>query len=343
MQLAVNVTAGQAGELAVAAETLGYVLALAPEGYRSDAPSVLGLMAARTSTIRLGSCVMQIPARPPTTAALTAATLDAASGGRFTLGLGVSNPDVSRGWYEVPFDRPLGRTREYVEVVRATLSGRPVRYEGRHFTLPGQGTSAPPHMLTEGHRPDLPIHVAAVGPANLRLAGEIADGWLGALCTTGAVADAADRIAEGRAARGLGLDGFELVPCLPAAVADDPAVAADLLRGQFTYLMGIGDRRTNVYCAMARRMGLGAEVDRMRDRTDDGDRAGAARMVPFELIDATCLIGPTGRIAATLGRYVDAGATAVGIMVSAADTSPAGRIEILHACADAAGRVPARR
>ncbi|MET9935696.1 LLM class flavin-dependent oxidoreductase, partial [Streptomyces sp. NPDC006324] len=130
MRLAANLTYEGAGDLARAAERLGYAMVLAPEGYRSDAASVLGLVAGQTSTIALASGVMQIPGRPPGMAALTAATLDALSGGRFRLGLGVSNPDVSQGWYGVPFDAPLARTREYVEIVRRALTGDPVTFEG---------------------------------------------------------------------------------------------------------------------------------------------------------------------------------------------------------------------
>ena len=182
MKLAVNLVATDAVALAVRAEKLGYELVLAPEGYRSDAVSVLGLVAGRTERIALGSCVMQIPARPPATAAMTAATLDALSDGRFRLGLGVSNPDVSEGWYGVPFDGPLGRTREYVEIVRAALKGAPVTYVGSHFQLPsGTRASAPLHLYTERLRPTMPIYLAAVGPQNLRLAGRIADGWLGSV------------------------------------------------------------------------------------------------------------------------------------------------------------------
>ncbi|WP_243788674.1 LLM class flavin-dependent oxidoreductase [Saccharopolyspora gloriosae] len=337
MELAVNLIFSDAAALAERAEELGYELALAPEGYRSDAASVLGLVAGRTRRIALGTCAMQIPARPPATAALTAATLDSISGGRLRLGLGVSNPDVSEGWYGVPFERPLERTREYVEIVRAALRGDPVTYQGRHFRLPAGGRQAAPlHLYTAGHRPDLPIYLAAVGPANLRLAGEIADGWLGAFVSPEAVADACRHIERGRARRGGELPDFAVIPCVPAAVDTDPGEAADRLRGQYGYLMGIGDRDTNIYCGLARRLGFAEAVDRIHEHVAAGDHAAAAAAVPFELINATALLGPTERIAARLAEYRDAGATTVSIMVSAADTDLAGRLQILETCAAAA-------
>jgi F420-dependent oxidoreductase-like protein len=337
MKLAVNLVFSDAVALAERAEELGYELALAPEGYRSDSVSVLGMVAGRTKRIALGSSAMQIPARPPATVAMTAATLDSISGGRFRLGLGVSNPDVSEGWYGVPFDRPLGRTREYIDIVRAALRGGPVTYQGRHFRLPnGQREAAPLHLYTEGYRADLPIYLAAVGPANLRLAGEIADGWLGAFASPEAVAEACREIEQGRAKRNRALAGFDVIPCLPAAVADDPEAAADQLRGQYAYLMGIGDRSTNIYCGLARRLGFGEAVERIHDHIDAGDRAAAGRAVPFELIDATGLVGSRGRIARRLVDHREAGATIVSVMVSAAATDLAGRLRILEVCAEAA-------
>ncbi|GAA4827594.1 LLM class flavin-dependent oxidoreductase [Saccharopolyspora rosea] len=344
MKLAVNLELRHATALAACAEDLGYELALAPEGYRSEAASVLGAVAAATERIALGSCVMQIPARPPATTALTAASLDVLSGGRFRLGLGVSNPDVSEGWYGVPFAEPLARTREYLDIVRAALRGEPVTYRGRHFRLPiGDRTGAPLHLYTEGHRPDLPIYLAAVGPANLRLTGEIADGWLGVFNTPESVTEARDHLAAGRAKRGRSLDGFAAIPCVPAAVDDDPATAADQLRGQYAYLLGIGDRETNIHCALARRLGFGDAVERIHDHLAADDRPAAARAVPFELIDSTSLIGPPDRIARRLAGYADAGATAVSIMVSAAATDLAGRLRILRSCAEALRRLDGQR
>ncbi|WP_406460064.1 LLM class flavin-dependent oxidoreductase [Streptomyces sp. NBC_01622] len=336
MRLAANLVYQGAGELARAAETLDYGLVLAPEGYRSDAASVLGLVAGRTERIGLASAVMQIPARPPGLAALTAATLDALSGGRFRLGLGVSNPDVSDGWYGVPFGRPLERTREYVDIVRQALGGGPVTYRGRHFQLPADGRDgAPLHVLTELPRSRIPVYLAAVGPRSLRLAGEIADGWLGVFTPPEAAAKAVTEIRTGREAAGRDMTGFEILPSLPASVADDVPTAVDALRGQYVYLLGIGDPAHNFYCALAREMGYADEIEVFHERLADGDRAGAAAALPLDFIDQTSLAGPVPRLADRMQAYAEAGVTTLGVMVSAAATSLDGRLRILRAAAEA--------
>ncbi|WP_406289145.1 LLM class flavin-dependent oxidoreductase [Embleya sp. NBC_00896] len=337
MRLGANLVYQGAGELARAAELLDYDVVLAPEGYRSDAASVLGLVAGATERIGLVSAVMQIPARPPGTAALTAATLDALSGGRFRLGLGVSNPDVSRGWYGVPFDRPLGRTREYVDIVRRALAGESVTYAGEHFRLPapGAGGDAPLRLTTERPRTRLPVYLAAVGPHALRLAGEIADGWLGVFTSPESVAKAVVEIRAGRTRAGLGMDGFEVLPSLPTSVADDVPTAADALREQYVYLLGIGDPARNFYCSMARELGYEREVALLRRRLAAGDRAGAAAALPVDFIDRTALVGPVPRLAERMRAYADAGVTTLGVMVSAAATDLEGRVRILRAAARA--------
>ncbi|GHB08687.1 LLM class flavin-dependent oxidoreductase [Streptomyces thermoviolaceus] len=330
MQLAVNLVPWEAGQLARAAEQAGYAAVLAPEGLRSEAAAVLGLVAGMTERVELISGVMQIPGRPPGMAALTAATLNAVSGGRFRLGLGVSNPDVSLGWYGVPFDRPLGRIREYVDIVRQALSGAPVMYQGEHFEV---GTSGPLRLLTEPSGGRVPVLLAAVGPRSLRLAGEIADGWLGVFTSPEAVTEAVGHIRKGRGSRGL--DGFEVLPSLPTAVADTVQEAADLVRGHYVHLMGIGDPARNVYCALARSMGYEAEVDRFAERIEAGDRRGAGAVLPLGLLDRTALLGPVGRIADRMRAYAEAGVTRLGIMVSAAATGPEGRLAIVRAAAHA--------
>src|SRR6201746_2343845 len=166
--------------LAVArrADELGYDVVWAAEAYGSDAPTVLAYLAAQTTRIDLGAAVMQIPARAPAMAAITAATLDALSGGRFRLGLGVSGPQVSEGWHGVRFDKPLARTREYVAIVNQALSRQRVRFEGEHFTLPlPDGPGKALQLTVHPVRDHIPIYLAAVGPRNIELAGEIADGW----------------------------------------------------------------------------------------------------------------------------------------------------------------------
>ena len=339
MKLGVNLVYQGAGPLAQAAEALGYSVALAPEGYRSDAPSLLGYVAGQTERIALASGVMQIPGRSPAMAALTAATLDSLSGGRFRLGLGVSNPDVSDGWYGVPFDHPLARTREYVEIVRAALRGGPVRYDGHYHRLGvAGGAGAPLHLLTEPLRADLPIYLGAIGPKNLRLSGEIGDGWIGVFVSPSMVKNAVDELAAGRKQTGKGMDGFDVMPCLATSFADDPRQAADVLRNQFVYLLGIGDPRRNFFCAVARQLGFGEAVADIHDRLHDGDREAAVAAVPLDLIEETSLIGSVDRVAGRMCQYAEAGVTTLGIMVSAAATTLDGRLSIVRDAAAALTR-----
>ncbi|MEU1056508.1 LLM class flavin-dependent oxidoreductase [Streptomyces sp. NPDC005876] len=339
MRLGVNLVYRSAGELAREAERLGYDLALASEGFRSDAATVLGLVAGRTERIGLASGIMQIPARPPGTAALTAATLDALSDGRFRLGLGVSNPHVSDGWYGVRFDRPLGRTREYVEIVRQALDGGPVRYTGDHFSLPAHGRDgAPLHLFTERPNRRIPLYLAGVGPKSLQLAGEIADGWLSGFTTPDQVAKSVAEIRTGRERAGLDLTGFEVVPFVPMQVGDDLADAADRLRAHYAMLLGVGDPADNFYCALARTMGFDREIDEFRARLLAGDRAGAAAAIPLRFIDATALIGPLERISERMRAFAEAGVTTLSILVTANDTTLDGRLLILRQAAEALER-----
>ncbi|WP_405137198.1 LLM class flavin-dependent oxidoreductase [Nocardia sp. NBC_01388] len=336
LRLGANLTHQGAGPLAEAAEAFGYEVALIPEGYRSDAPSILGLVAGRTSRIGLASAVMQIPARTPALAALTAATLDSISNGRFRLGLGVSNPDVSEGWYGVKFDHPIARTREYVDVVRQAIAGGPVTYRGDHVRLPsGRRDGAPLELRTDHPRPDLPIYLAAVGSGNLRLAGEIADGWIGVFCSPERVRKSVAEIVTGRSRQNREVADFEVLVSLPTAIAPSVRAAADIVRAQYVYLLGIGEEEHNVYCAMARDLGFGAEIERFRAKLSAGDRAAAAAEIPLEFIDLTALIGPIPRLSHRMREYAEAGVTTLGIMVSAADTTLDGRIEILRGAAAA--------
>jgi F420-dependent oxidoreductase-like protein len=301
--------------LALEAERLGFSCVWAAEAYGSDAVSVLGYLAARTSKIDLGSAVLQIPARTPAMTAMTAATLDALSGGRFRLGLGVSGPQVSEGWHGVAFDRPLARTREYVDVVRLALSGRPVAYEGRHVVLPLPDGPGKPLKLTTGPaRADLPVYLAAVGPRNVELAGEIADGWLAVFFAAEQSADLLEHLDAGLARSGRSRKDFDIAPTVPLVVADDPVAAADAVRDQVAlYVGGMGSREQNFYHASACRMGYEAAAETIQDRYLAGDRRGAAAAVPYALIDATSLLGDRGRLAERMAAYADAGVSTLAI------------------------------
>ncbi len=301
------------GQLALAqhAERLGYAVVWAAEAYGSDSPTVLAWLAAQTSTIDLGAGVMQIPARTPAMTAMTAASLDRLSGGRFRLGLGVSGPQVSEGWHGVRFAAPLGRTREYVEVVRLALSGATVAYDGKHVTLPlPDGPGKPLKLTIVPPRRDLPVYVAAVGPKNLELAGEIADGWLAVFLTPGYAAEQLAQVAAGRAKVGESLAGFDVAATVPIVVGPDPVACADPVRPYAAlYVGGMGSREQNFYHALAVRMGYGDAAATVQDLYLARQPRDAAAAVPFEFLDATSLLGDRDRIAAGLTRLAEAGVT----------------------------------
>jgi F420-dependent oxidoreductase-like protein len=326
--------------LAVEADRLGYAVCWAAEAYGSDAVTVLAWVAAQTQRIDVGSAVLQIPARTPAMTAMTAATLDALSGGRFRLGLGVSGPQVSEGWHGVRFDKPLQRTREYVDIVRMALRRETVAYEGSSFRLPlPDGPGRPLKLIVHPVRPEIPIYLAATGPKNLALTGEIADGWLAIFFSPEHGALSLDPIRAARVAAGRGagenpLEGFDVVSSTPVSVADDVAAAADPLRGYAAlYVGGMGSRDQNFYNALARRMGFDEAAQRVQDLYLDRKHRDAAAAVPVEFIDATSLIGPIERIRDRLVAYAEAGVTTLSITPSARTLDE--RLHVLRSMVDA--------
>ena len=328
MQLGINLGYWGAGmdadNLAVAqeADRLGYAVCWAAEAYGSDVPTVLSWVAAHTERIDVGSAILQIPARQPAMTAMTAATLDALSGGRFRLGIGVSGPQVSEGWYGVSFDKPLGRTREYVEIVRRALSRERLTYEGEHWTLPLPGGPGKPlKLIVHPERPRIPLYIAAIGPKNLEQTGEIADGALLVFSSAEHLEETTIRhLRAGRAKVGATMDGFDVVPTLPLAVApagagaDDVAALADLFRPYTAlYVGGMGSREQNFYNRLAQRMGYEKEAAEIQERYLSGDKDGAAAAVPHQLIDQTALLGPVERIADRMQAYAEAGVTTLSI------------------------------
>ncbi|MFD7748806.1 LLM class F420-dependent oxidoreductase [Streptomyces sp. NPDC059698] len=345
MRLGINLGywgAGMDGDnLAVAqeADRLGYDVCWAAEAYGSDAPTVLTWVAAQTESIDVGSAIMQIPARQPTMTAMTAATLDSLSGGRFRLGLGVSGPQVSEGWYGVKFDKPLARTREYVEIVRKAMTRERLSFEGAHWTLPLPGGPGKPIKLTvHPQREHIPLYIAAIGPKNLEQTGEIADGALLIFPSAEHLEETAIQpLRAGREKAGKTMEGFDVSPTLPLAVGDDVTGLADMFRPYTAlYVGGMGSRKQNFYNQLAQRMGYEKEAAEIQDKYLDGDKAGAAAAVPHRLIDQTALLGPVERIAERMQAYAAAGVTTLNL-------APAGftldeRITALRAGTDALER-----
>jgi len=320
------------------AERLGYHVVWAAEAYGSDSPSTLAWLAGQTSTIDVGSAVMQIPARTPAATAMTAATIDSLSGGRFRLGLGVSGPQVSEGWHGVRFGRPLARTREYVDIVRAAIRRDTVVYQGEYYTLPlPDGPGKALKLGFHPPRPDIPVYLAAVGPRNVELAGEIADGWLAVFYAPEFADEPLAAVRRGRARAGRELDGFDVVPSVPVVVGDDVANCAELVRWYAAlYVGGMGSREQNFYNQLAVRMGYADAAREVQDLYLAKQHRDAAAAVPLEFIDRTSLLGPVERIADRMRDYAGAGVTTLSVSLFAADRDSG--IATLRQVADALSR-----
>lgn len=327
MKLGVNLGYWGAGNdaenlvLAREADRLGYSVVWAAEAYGSDAATVLTWIAAQTEQIDVGSAVFQIPGRTPANTAMTAATLDTLSGGRFRLGLGVSGPQVSEGWHGVRFDKPLGRTREYVAIVRKALAREKVAFEGEFFTLPlPDGPGKALTLTVHPVRDNLPIYLAAIGPKNLELTGEIADGWLAIFFSPENAEEIMAPLRAGRAKAGRTMDDFDVVPTVPVVFGDDPVACADPLRFYSAlYVGGMGSRDKNFYNQLATRMGYEEAAIEIQDKYMARDYDGAMAAVPFEFIDRTSLIGPPERVRDRLAAFADAGVTTLTIATYAGD------------------------
>ncbi len=307
--------------LAREAERLGFSVVWAAEAYSSDAPSVLAWIAGQTERIDLGTAVMQIPARSPAMTAMTAASLDTLSGGRFRLGLGVSGPQVSEGWHGVRFARPLARTREYVEIVRMAIARRQVEYPGEFYQLPLP--DGPGKALRLGFHPlreSIPIYLAAVGPKNLELAGAIADGWLAVFFAPEFAAEQLAPVAAGRASVGRSMDGFDVVPAVPVVLGEDVSACAELVRWYAAlYVGGMGSREQNFYNRLAVRMGYADAAREVQELYLAKRQRDAAAAVPMEFIDRTSLLGPVERIAERMRAFAEAGVTTLSVLPFVAD------------------------
>ena len=304
--------------LAREAEALGFSVAWAAEAYGSDVVTVLTWVAAQTERIDVGSGIMQIPARSPAMTAMTAASLDALSGGRFRLGIGVSGPQVSEGWHGVRYGKPLGRTREYVDVVRRALSRERLTAPGPHYPLPlPDGPGKALKLIVHPVRESIPIYLAAVGPKNLELTGEVADGWLAVFYSPEHATEHLASIAKGRGERGM--DGFDVVPTVPMVVGDDVAACAEPVRPYAAlYVGGMGSREQNFYNALARRMGYEEAAQAVQDAYLARDYAAAMAAVPLEFVDSTSLLGPKERIAERMRAFADSGVTTLTITAGGA-------------------------
>jgi F420-dependent oxidoreductase-like protein len=302
-------------------ERAGLQIVFVPEAYSFDAVSQLGFIAARTSTVEIASGILPIYSRTPALTAMTAAGLDFVSGGRFTLGLGTSGPQVIEGWHGVPYDAPVGRTRELIEICRTVWRRDRLDYHGKHYTLPlpaGQGTGLgkPLKLINHPVRERIPIVIAALGPKNVALAAELAEGWQPIFYYPERAAltwDAA--LAEGRARRDVAALGeLDVIAAAPLAIGDDVTHLRDVLRPGFAlYIGGMGARGKNFYYDLACRYGYEREADLIQDAYLSGRKDEAAALVPAELVEKTSLIGPHGYVKERLAAYRETGVTTLNV------------------------------
>jgi F420-dependent oxidoreductase-like protein len=321
--------------LARAAESLGYDVLWAAEAYGSDSPTLLSYLAAQTSSIGVGAAVMQIPARTPAMTAMTAASLDLLSGGRFRLGLGVSGPQVSEGWHGVRFDEPLARTREYVDIVRMALRRETVRYDGEVFTLPlPDGPGKALRLAVHPARDRIPLYLAAVGPRNLELTGEIADGWLAIFFSPEYGDHLLASIHNGQRRADREGAAFDVAATVPVSLGDDIEACAEPIRGYAAlYIGGMGSREQNFYNALARRMGYEQAAEEIQELFLARKHRAAMAAVPFQLIDRTSLLGPPGRVIERLQAFAAAGVTTLNVSLFESDSAKA--VATLRSVADA--------
>jgi F420-dependent oxidoreductase-like protein len=301
----------EAAELVLAAEGMGYESAWAAESYGSDVVSVLAWLAARTTKINLGAAIMQVPARPPAAAAMAGATIDKLSGGRFLFGFGPSGPQVSEGWYGVPYAKPWGRTREYIEVVREIVAREgPVDHQGEHYTLPLPGGEGKPLKLNfHPVRNQIPVFVGAIGRKSVEMAAEICDGWIPIFFSVDAFEQTwGEHLEAGFAKGGRQRSDLEVSPSLQVAIDGDLEAAKNVVKaGLVLYFGGMGSRKTNFYVDLAHRFGFGDVADEVQKRFQDGDRGGAFEAMPDEIVEATSLVGTEAEVAERVERFRGAG------------------------------------
>jgi len=301
----------EAAELVLAAEGMGYESVWAAESYGSDVVSVLAWLAARTEKINLGAAILQVPARPPAAAAMAGATIDKLSGGRFLFGFGPSGPQVSEGWYGVPYAKPWGRTREYIEVVREIIAREgPIDHQGEHYTLPLPGGEGKPLKLNfHPLRNEIPVFVGAIGRKSVEMAAEICDGWIPIFFSVDAFEQTwGEHLEAGFAKGGRQRSDLEVSPSLQVAIDGDLEAAKNVVKaGLVLYFGGMGSRKTNFYVDLAHRFGFGDVADEVQKRFQDGDRGGAFEAMPDEIVEATSLVGTEAEVAERIERFRGAG------------------------------------
>jgi len=323
-------------------EKAGLDIVFVPEAYSFDAVSQLGYLAAVTERVQLASGIMQLYSRTPTLTAMTAAGLDYVSGGRFTLGIGASGPQVIEGWHGVPYDAPLARTRETIEICRKVWRRERLEYSGEHYQIPlppGQGTGLGKALKLINHpvRPNIPIILAALGPKNVEMAAELADGWEPIFYYPEKAKDVwGPSLAAGAAKRDPSLGPLDVVAQTALAIGDDVKGLIDLIRPvQALYIGGMGARGRNFYNNMAVRYGYGKEAAAIQDAYLAGRKDEAAALIPQDLLEHCSLIGPKSFVAERVAAIKESGVTTLNVGPMA--STHAERVALVEQIRDLAG------
>ncbi|ADG88106.1 LLM class F420-dependent oxidoreductase [Thermobispora bispora] len=304
-------------------EKAGLDIVFVAEAYSFDAVSQLGYIAAKTERLQIASGILPIYSRTPTLLAMTAAGLDYVSDGRFTLGIGASGPQVIEGFHGVPYTAPLGRTREIIEICRKVWRRERVEYQGKYYTLPlqgGTGLGKPLKLINHPVRERIPIVVAAIGPKNVQLAAELAEGWLPIFFVPEKCAEVwGDALAAGKSRRDPALGELDLIASMPLAIGDDVADLVEFGRDMAAlYIGGMGAKSKNFYNDLARRYGYEKEAEQIQDLYLAGKKKEAAAMVPRELLEKTSLIGSEGYIRERIALMREVGVTTLCVTPMAA-------------------------
>ena len=301
-------------ELIQQAESMGYDSVWTAEAYGNDAVTSAAYVLAQTSKIRVGTAIMQMPARTPAMCAMTAMSLDQLSGGRFIVGLGASGPQVVEGWHGVPYGKPVTRTKEYIQIMRKIFEREgPVEFDGQMYQMPNQsegttGLGKPLKSILAAT--DIPIYTASITPAGLRCAGEVADGVFPVWMDPNKYDVLGESIEQGfeKAGNGKSLKDFDIAPFVTVAMNDDLDAAYDALRPWLAlYIGGMGAKNKNFYHEYATRLGYGDAANQIQELYLSGKKPEAEALVPNELLDEVSLIGPRERIIERLGPWKEAG------------------------------------
>lgn len=320
-------------------ERAGLDIVFVPEAYSFDAVSALGYLAAKTEHIQLASGILQLYTRTPTLTAMTAAGLDYVSDGRFVLGLGASGPQVIEGFHGVSYDAPIGRTREVVDICRRVWRRERLEFNGKLYTVPlpaghGTGLGKPLKLINQPVRERIPVLLAALGPKNVELAAEIAEGWQPIFFLPEKAHEVwGDSLAAGKAKRDQALGELEVFAGPALAIGDDVEPLRDWLKPHLAlYIGGMGAKGKNFYHSLATSYGYGAEADRIQELYLSGKKEDAARVVPDELVRDVSLIGPAGFVRERVAAFRDAGVTVLNVVPLAA--TPAERVKLIEQLRD---------